>query len=75
MASHQQCRTCRVGGVWRPFDLLKGLPHASPGVELHGQVAVLSRAASGLACGRALPGRGDATRPPDVQDLSVVTLG
>ena len=24
MASHQKCRTCRVGGVWRPLDLPQG---------------------------------------------------
>ncbi len=36
MASHQKCRTCRVGGVWRPLNLPQGLPHANPGAEPHG---------------------------------------
>ena len=37
MASHQKkCRTCRVGGVWRPLNLPQGLPHAIPGAEPHG---------------------------------------
>ncbi len=30
MASHQRCRTCRVGGVWRPLDLPQGLPPRQP---------------------------------------------
>jgi hypothetical protein len=42
----------------------QGLPHASPGQSCTAHVAVPSRAAPGLTCGRAMPGRGDATRPP-----------
>ena len=42
----------------------KGLPHASRGQSPTAYAPVGSRAAPGLACGRAVPGRQDATRAP-----------
>jgi hypothetical protein len=56
----------RVGwaGCGVPSTSLKGYHTPARGQSCTAHVAVPSRAAPGLACGRAMPGRGDATRPP-----------
>ena len=62
MANHQKCRTCRVGGVGIPSTSLKRY-HTPARGQSTAHVAVLSRAAPGLACGRAMPGRGELHDP------------
>ena len=53
-----------LGGVWRPLDLPEGYHTPARGQSRTAHAPVPSMAAPGLACGRAMPGRGDATRPP-----------
>ena len=38
MANHQKCRTCRVGWVWRPLDLLEGYHTPARGQSCTAQV-------------------------------------
>ena len=54
----------RVGTVWRPLDLPQGYHTPARGQSGMAHAPVPSTAAPGLACGRAMPGRGDTTQPP-----------
>jgi hypothetical protein len=60
----QNATAGRVGRVWRPLDLPEGYHTPARGQSGMAHVPVPSRAAPGLACGRVMPGRGDATRAP-----------
>jgi hypothetical protein len=53
-----------VGRVWHPIDLPEGYHTPARGQSRTVHASVPSRAAPGLACGRAAPGRRDATRGP-----------
>jgi len=55
-------RVSRGCGV--PSPSLKGYHTPARGQSEMAHTPVPSRAAPGLACGRAMPGRGDATQPP-----------
>jgi hypothetical protein len=65
MAGHDRCcGWAEVGRVWHPLDLPEGYHTPARGQSRTTHAQVPSRAAPGLACGRAVPGRGDATRLP-----------
>jgi hypothetical protein len=57
-------RQAEVGKVWHPIDLPEGYHTPARGQSQTAHAPVPSRAAPELACGRAAPGRQDATRAP-----------
>jgi hypothetical protein len=65
MAGRERCcGWAGVGRVGHPLDLPKGYHTPARGQSQTTHAPVPSRAAPGLACGRAVPGRGDAPRLP-----------